>query len=206
LAVLGEHAPEGSADCCSKCTARFRRPQQSEKTGLHLLNCGCDCPTPCQPVVPAALPGNVTCAERSSPEPFKLPKVNPRSQAAVALSQVLTHLQDCPAPQPCDCWCHCKELLFGEPMPPGIPPVPAVNPYQPPPPLPPPPPPPFFGAPPPAGGVPFNPSAPAFFQRGLRRSLSSPGYPSIPYGPSGCPETSPCNCYCACRPEVPPKR
>ena len=28
-------------------------------------------------------------------------------------------------------------------------------------------------------------SSPAFFQRGLRRSLSSPGYPSIPYGPSG---------------------
>lgn len=145
-------------------------------------------------------------------------------------TQTLTSLKTCPVPQPCDCWCHCAQTIFGAPLPPGIPPIPAVNPYQPPPPLPAPVPPPFGGGPPPAGGVPFNPAAPMLLQRvvgsqsrrlqRLSRSkeLDFPNrnkaYPSLGRPPCdgpecgpppGCPESAPCNCYCQCRPPVPSK-
>eukprot|EP00397_Hematodinium_sp_SG-2012_P068850 GEMP01114237.1.p1 GENE.GEMP01114237.1~~GEMP01114237.1.p1 ORF type:complete len:194 (+),score=29.07 GEMP01114237.1:50-631(+) len=165
-----------SACPCDKCHVRqipAQRLNGEEISGRHLA---CASATPhcsCGQCVPNSLQRCV---------------VKEVLGAVVLLQNAALELQRCPAPQPCDCWCHCPEIVYGEPVPPGIPPVAAVNPFQPPPPIPPAVPPPFFAGPPPAVGVPFNPSAPMFLQQ-----------------PKSCPESAPCNCYCKCRPNVPSK-
>lgn len=139
---------------------------------------------------------------------------------ALALMEVRKHHSEralqragCPPPQKCNCWCDCPEILFGQPPPPGVPPITAVNPYAPPPPAPMPPPPPFFVGPPPMQAAPFNPMAPAaFLQQQNKQGSAATAVASQPCRgpecrpPSGCPPSMPCNCYCACRPPVPTKK
>lgn len=94
---------------------------------------------------------------------------------------------------------------MGKAPPPGVPPVTAVNPFMPPPPIPAPPPPPFFAGPPPAVGVPFNPTAPILLQAEAAGRVVQPCAGPECGAPEGCPPSQPCNCYCQCRPPVPPK-
>lgn len=165
----------------------------SARNASETLPCAEFCMSECVPKIPAktgVLPG---CEAR---------KTSHDQAPALSLRQmsVLHSLtKTCPAAQPCSCWCHCPEILFGQPPPPGIPPPPAVNPFAPPPPIPKPPPQPYAAGPPPALGVPFNPAMPALLQ--IAQPCSGPEC-----GPHGdCPLTMPCNCYCRCRAPVPPR-
>jgi len=120
----------------------------------------------------------------------------------VQLRALRSLTRDCPAPQKCDCVCVCKEIDYGAPMPAGGPPAPpAANPYAPPPAAPKPPPQPGFGGPPPAVGVPFNP----MMLLQLSSGEQQPAFGKDQNAGDDCPESSPCNCYCTCRPPVPSK-
>jgi len=206
-----------------QCVATMTHGQTS--VAKDSAECDGFCDASCSPVVPRSSPvkrqsNNVTtwiaCEDKNAPGDTEEGHHLTSSAVAPAkkkldmlqLNTLRSLAKECPAPQPCDCWCHCPEIDFGAPMPPGIPPVPAVNPFQPPPPIPKPPPPPFGGGPPPAAGVPFNPAVPAassFLQTGKGAKAKQPCAGPECRGPLGCPESAPCNCYCQCRAPVPPK-
>lgn len=191
--------------CSSKCAPKpgfsqlVQKAAQSPQAGFS-----------CEPIVAQKAEASM------EPAPLNLVQL----RALRALTKV------CPVPQKCDCWCVCKEIDYGAPMPPGIPPLaPALDPYAPPPPVPKPPPQPFGAGPPPAVGVPFNPQSVVFQQESSqpqssivlnqsplllqrRESRSRVEQPAANYKANAgytCPEAAPCNCYCGCRPSVPSK-
>lgn len=185
---------------CSDCDGlRARKeggPLECAARDVDDTTCASYCSDECVAQVPedhAEMTKRLPCVHRT-----KQPVLNNQQLAVI---QTMT--EACPVEQPCNCWCKCPETVYGDPVPPGIPPLPAANPFAPPPPLPKAPPPPFGGVPPPAVGVPFNPNyAQAMIQEDQpNRACMGPEC----HVKSGCPDTMPCNCYCACRPPVPPK-
>jgi len=181
---LKEGSERGSHESL-KCSAR---------NTTEAVPCASFCLSECSPVIPKSKADDLPSCETRKTSHEKAPALSLRQ-----LSVLHSLSKACPAPQPCSCWCHCPEILFGVPPPPGIPPPPAVNPFAPPPPVPKPPPQPYAAGPPPALGVPFNPAVPAFLQ--IAQPCSGPEC-----GPSGkCPLSMPCNCYCRCRGPVPPR-
>jgi len=227
-----EGSKPASLQCAAISPAALRRSQPEA--------CVRYCSEECAPVsgafarkaskVHAAVTGATLVKQAAVLEMSSQPmcQLSPKQEAAVeAQNRAFVFLQmqrtrteravekaGCPPPQKCSCWCDCPEILLGRPMPPGLPPVTAVNPYAPPPPAPMPPPPPFFAGPPPLG-IPFNPLAPAalLLQQGkqgfevadTKAQEKQPCQGPECRPPSGCPPAMPCNCYCACRPPVPTK-
>lgn len=191
----------------------------SEESVKKPARCERFCSESCAPKhvpvsVPAPLPGSVSASAPSAhvaPSALQCVGVRrsgPRSGLAFVeferrRAERAVLRAGCPPVQKCLCWCHCPEILMGQPPPPGLPPVTAVNPFAPPPLPPPQPPPPYAAGPPPMQNAPFNPMAPVLLQdTGARQPCR--GAECRP--PSGCPAAMPCNCYCQCRPPVPSKK
>ena len=110
-------------------------------------------------------------------------------------SQFLQKLR-CPPPQKCRCWCHCPELIYGDPG--G--PLPLDLGRQP---------------SPPASMLQLTSAHEHHEEQEHPVAALQAAQPTFPEQaacsgpectvPKGCPPSAPCNCYCRCRDSVPPK-
>mmetsp|Transcript_41069 Transcript_41069/g.118081 ORF Transcript_41069/g.118081 Transcript_41069/m.118081 type:complete len:187 (-) Transcript_41069:162-722(-) len=112
--------------------------------------------------------------------------------SAVSMSRTLRgNKPPCPAPQKCNCWCHCPETFYGEPPLPPLPPMVTTD------------------------------YAKELEESSAHRAVSLAQAKELPTPdplntrhcsgpectvPAGCPPPAPCNCYCSCRHKVPEKK